>query len=180
VIRTRVGYAGGTKKSPTYYSLGDHSETIDIEFDPDKISYKNLLNVFWEGHEPTEQPFSLQYASFVFYHSDEQRRLAQETKEQIESRKGQQVHTGIVAAGTFYPAEDYHQKYYLRRYEALVREVRSLTGQDDFTSSTVAARINGYLGGNGSLDHLKDQLKALGLSTEGIDRVVAVLRGATR
>jgi len=82
-----VGYAGGTKKNPTYHSLGDHSETIEIEFDPKKISYKELLDIFWESHEPTVRSFSRQYASFIFFHSEEQKKLAQETKEQLESRK---------------------------------------------------------------------------------------------
>jgi peptide-methionine (S)-S-oxide reductase len=176
-----VGYAGGTKKNPTYHSLGDHSETIEIEFDPKKISYKELLDIFWESHEPTARSFSRQYASFIFFHSEEQRGLAQETKEQLESRKRQKVYTEIVSVGTFYPAEDYHQKYYLRRYAPLVKELSALyPGPDDFTKSTAAAKVNGYLGGNGTLEQLKKELDALGLSPEAIDRIVRVLRGASR
>jgi peptide-methionine (S)-S-oxide reductase len=181
VIRTRVGYSGGTKTNPTYHSLGDHSETIEVVFDPARISYKKLLSIFWEGHGPTTPPFSRQYASLIFFHSAEQKRLAQETKDQIEAKKGQKVYTEIVLAGTFYPAEDYHQKYYLKRYESLVKELSALyEGKDDFTLSTVAARINGYLGGNGSLDQLKRQLNDLGLPPEVIVRIAKVLRGASR
>ena len=181
MIRTQVGYAGGTKKNPTYVSLGDHSETIEIEFDPKKISYKELLDIFWESHEPTTRSFSRQYASFIFFHSKEQKKLAQETKEQLESMKRQKAYTEIVSADTFYPAEDYHQKYYLRRYEPLVKELIALyPPPDDFTKSTPAARVNGYLGGNGTLEQLKKELDALGLSPEVIDRIVKALRGATR
>jgi peptide-methionine (S)-S-oxide reductase len=181
VIRTQVGYAGGTKKNPTYHSLGDHSETIEIEFNPKKISYTELLDIFWESHEPTARSLSRQYASFVFFHTDEQKKLAQETKEHLESRKRQKVYTEIVSADTFYPAEDYHQKYYLRRYSPLVKELSALyPAPDDFTKSTAAARINGYLGGNGTLEQLKKELDALGFSPEVIDRVAKALRGASR
>jgi methionine-S-sulfoxide reductase len=181
VVRTQVGYGGGTKKNPTYHSLGDHSETIDIEFDPKKISYKELLDIFWESHEPSARSFSRQYASFIFFHTDEQKMVAQESKEQVEKKKGQKVYTEIVPAGIFYRAEDYHQKYYLRRYTPLVKELTLLNaGKGDFTTSTVAARINGYLGGNGNLEQLKEDMKLLGLSDEVIDKIVGVLRGASR
>ena len=111
-MRTQVGYAGGTKKNPTYYNLGDHSETIEIEFDPRKVSYEKLLDIFWESHESTAQPFSRQYASFIFFHTDEQKRKAQESKKQVEAKKGKKLFTEIVQAQTFYPAEDYHQEYW--------------------------------------------------------------------
>lgn len=181
MIRTQVGYAGGTTKNPTYHDLGDHSETIDIEFDPKRISYKKLLDIFWESHEPAAKSFSRQYASFIFFHSEEQRRLAQETKEQLESGKRQKVYTEIVSARIFYPAEDYHQKYYLRRYSPLVKELIAVhPAPDDFTKSTAAARINGYLGGNGNLEQLKKGLEGLGLSPDVIDRIVSALRGVSR
>lgn len=181
VIRTQVGYAGGTKKGPTYYSLGDHSETIEVEFDPKRISYEELLDIFWESHDPTARSFSRQYASFIFFHTDEQKKLAQETKEQVETKKRQKIYTEIVPADTFYPAEDYHQKYYLKKYEPLVRELSGLyAGEGDFTLSTAAARINGYLGGNGNLEQLKQQLKELDLSPEVTERIVRALKGASR
>lgn len=176
-----MGYSGGTKKDPTYYSLGDHSETIQIKFDPTRISYKKLLDIFWESHGPTSPPYSSQYASFIFFHSEEQKRLALETKGQLEAKKGQKVYTEIVPAGPFYPAEGYHQKYYLKRYEPLIKELSAMyAGKGDISSSTVAARINGYLGGNGNLESLKGQLKDLELSQEMIDKIASSLRGASR
>lgn len=167
--------------NPTYYSLGDHSETIDIEYNPKEISYKKLLHIFWESHEPTARSRSRQYASFVFFHREEQQKLAQESKEQLEARTREKVYTEIVPAGIFYPAEDYHQKYYLRRYEPLVKELIALYPEaGGFTQTTVAAKINGYLGGNGTLDELKEQLKNLGLTPEVVDRIVKALRGTSR
>ena len=106
--------------------------------------------------------------------------MAIETKKHIE-KKGQKVYTEIVAAGTFYPAEGYHQKYYLKRYDHLVKQLSSLyEGQGDIVQSTVAARLNGYLGGNGNLEDLKGQLRDLGLSPEMLDNIASALGGASR
>jgi peptide-methionine (S)-S-oxide reductase len=171
VIRTRVGYAGGTKENPTYRSLGDHSETIQIEYDPTQISYQELLDVFWSTHSPTSRPWSQQYASIVFYHDEAQRELALETKVQQEAQRGT-IFTQVVPAGTFYPAEDYHQKYYLRNARDLMHEFNAMYPDgDDFATSTAAARVNGYLGGNGTCRQLQKELDGLGLSVAGQDRL---------
>ena len=77
MIRTRVGYAGGEKANPTYRDLGNHSEAIQIDFDPAVITYEDLLDLFWESHNPTRPSWSPQYASFVFAHDAEQERRAQ-------------------------------------------------------------------------------------------------------
>jgi peptide-methionine (S)-S-oxide reductase len=171
VIRTRVGYSGGTKVGPTYHSLGDHSETIQIEYDPDQISYEELLDVFWSTHNPTTPSWSRQYASFVFYHDEAQRELAVKTKAQQEAKRGT-LFTEIVPAGTFYPAEDYHQKYYLRNTRELMREFSAIyPNSDDFTASTAAARVNGYIGYNGTCEQLREELDSLGLSSAGQEKL---------
>ena len=79
-MRTRVGYAGGSKPNPTYRDLGDHSETVQIDYDPSKISYQELLAIFWDTHNPGSRPYSRQYASIVFPHDAEQENLAMEAK----------------------------------------------------------------------------------------------------
>jgi len=76
VIHVRVGYAGGTGTSPTYYNLGGHAETVQIDYDPEKVSYDELLQVFWDSHDPPTMPLPSQYRSVVFYHDDQQRGLA--------------------------------------------------------------------------------------------------------
>ena len=76
MIRTRVGYAGGAKENPTYHNLGDHTETLQIDYDSSKISYEKLLELFWEEHDPTSRSWSRQYKAVVFYHDEEQKRLA--------------------------------------------------------------------------------------------------------
>ena len=156
MIRTRVGYAGGKTSSPTYRSIGDHSETIQIDYDLGKISYEELLKVFWDSHSATIQPRSRQYRSIVFYHSDEQRQLAMMTRQQEEARSGRTILTEIVPFSEFYLAEDYHQKYYLQQARELMSELRVMYPDfSNFVDSTTVARINGFLGGHGSLESLE-------------------------
>ena len=179
VLRTSVGYAGGTKKNPTYYNLGDHSETVQIEYDPEVITYQDLLSVFWASHTPVYPLYSNQYKSVIFYHNEEQRILAQKTLEVEEARIGQNIYTEIVPYTEYYLAEDYHQKYYLRLkpeiagyYEAVYPDVK------DFIASTAVARVNGYLGGYGDLENLKQYYQALGLSKESYETMLRLLAGA--
>ncbi len=175
MIRTRVGYAGGTKENPTYYSLGDHSETIQIDYDPTQISYKQLLDVFWASHNPIYEPWSRQYMSIIFYHNEEQKRLATETKESEEARLGRDIFTEIVPFSKFYLAEDYHQKYYLRRESALMEEFSAIyPATEDFIASTAAARVNGYVGGYGILATLEEEPSIFGLSEAGIKRLLEI------
>jgi peptide-methionine (S)-S-oxide reductase len=175
VIRTRVGYAGGSKENPTYYSLGDHSETIQIDYDPTQISYRQLLEVFWNSHNPIYEPGSRQYMSIIFYHSEEQKRLAMETKESEEARLGRHIFTEIVPVSEFYLAEDYHQKYYLRQESALMAEFSAIyPATEDFIASTAVARVNGYVGGYGELATLEKELGLLGLSEAGRQRLLEI------
>ena len=177
MVRTRVGYAGGTKKNPTYHSLGDHTETVQIDYDPARISYEDLLKIFWASHSPTRPPWSRQYMSIIFYHNEEQRRLALETKACEEARIGGKLYTEIVPAGEFYLAEDYHQKYYLRGYPHLEGEFAAIYRDERaLVDSTAAARVNGYLAGYGTLENLKAELDDLGLSPAGREELLSAVR----
>lgn len=155
-------------ESPTYHNLGNHSETIEIVYDPSVISYRDLLDVFWYSHSPTAMPYSYQYKSIIFYHNDEQKALAEESKNNIQAGLGRQVYTEIVPAGTFYPAEDYHQKYYLRGIPRLEAELEAKYPDiTEFSLSTAVARANGYAGGFGTPEVLREELGLMGLSPEG-------------
>jgi len=172
VIRTRVGYAGGSKPNPTYHSLGDHTETIQIDFDPRVISYEALLRLFWAEHDPTAHSGSRQYMAAVFYQDESQRRAAEESKARLEQRLGKPVQTQILSAGRFTRAEEYHQKYYLRHERALMREFAALYPTDEaFVDSTAAARANGYAGGYGAPSEREVDLPRLGLSAEAQRRL---------
>lgn len=162
-----MGYAGGEKKQPTYRSLGDHTETVQVDFDPTVISYQELLDVFWASHIPGFRSWSRQYQNVVFYHNDEQKQMAEESKARVAAKTGGEVHTAILPATEFTLAEDYHQKYYLRQVPGLWRELsRIYPDLPSLVNSTVAARMNGYVAGYGSVSQLEEELPGLGLSPD--------------
>jgi peptide-methionine (S)-S-oxide reductase len=162
-----VGYAGGPEPHPTYRNLGSHSESIQIDYDPAQITYEELLDIFWNNHSPTSRSYSRQYASIVFTHDDEQERLARETRAREETRRGQTIYTEIIPFTEFWLAEDYHQKYRLRQNRDLMEEFTVIYPDlNDFVNSSAAARVNGYLGGNGTLAQFEAEIDELGLSAE--------------
>ncbi len=177
MIRTRVGYAGGSKQHPTYRSIGDHSETIQIDYDPAKISYEELLRVFWAGHDPSYGSWSRQYASLIFAHSEEQRRSAEASRSQIERERGRKVQTEIVPYAGFTQAEDYHQKHNLRQFPVFEEEFERIYPDfSDFVASTAVARVNGYLGGEGSYEMLRKEVDGFGLSRERKEELLRIVQ----
>jgi methionine-S-sulfoxide reductase len=168
-----VGYAGGAEENPTYHHLGDHTETLQIDYDPSKISYEKLLELFWEEHDPTSRSWSRQYKAVVFYHDEEQKRLADESRDRLSAKLGKTIHTEVLPYSRFYAAEDYHQKYYLRGHRQFMRQFLHLYPQPaDFMNSTAAARVNGYLGGYGTSSSLKADIDRLGLSNAARDELL--------
>ncbi len=160
MLRTRVGYAGGTKEDPTYHHLGDHTETVEMDYDAAVISYEELLNVFWRSHDPYSRPWSKQYMSAIFYHNEEQKKLAMATRDREAAKNGRKIYTDIAPAGRFYRAEDYHQKYYLRGRPELVKPLRSTyRSEDELVNSTLAARLNGYLAGYGTVAEVEKEIE---------------------
>ncbi len=123
VKSTRVGYTGGNFPDPSYEDVctdrTGHAEAIELEFDPNEISYRELLDFFWSIHNPTTKnrqgpDIGSQYRSTIFYHNPEQEKIARKSKRQLDDSNSFQnkIVTEIVPAATFYQAEDYHQKYY--------------------------------------------------------------------
>jgi peptide-methionine (S)-S-oxide reductase len=126
VISTSVGYMGGEYEDPTYHDVctgsTGHAETVEVVYDPSKISYNQLLDIFWSNHDPTTlnrqgPDFGTQYRSVIFYHIEEQKRLAILSRDELQKsgRYRQDIVTEIVPAGKFYLAEDYHQQYLAKR-----------------------------------------------------------------
>ena len=157
-----MGYAGGAKLSPTYRDLGDHTEAIEIDYDPARTSYERLLAVFWEDHQPVRPAYGRQYRSAIFFSGAEQRSLAEASKRTVEASAGQRVFVDLEPLVRFWRAEDYHQKYALRRHRELLDEI---AGYDEraFTDSTAAARLNAYAYGYGTPADLAAKLPSLGL-----------------
>ena len=122
VISTRVGYTGGQTASPSYKEVctdrTGHAEAVEVEYDPAKLSYDKLLEVFWENHDPTQlnrqgPDWGTQYRSAIFFHTPEQEAAAKASKEKLEKSRhfSKPIVTQIVPAVTFFEAEDYHQQY---------------------------------------------------------------------
>jgi peptide-methionine (S)-S-oxide reductase len=126
VKSTAVGYEGGHTTNPTYKDVctdrTGHAEVVEIEYDPSVVSYEDLLKVFWENHDPTQvnrqgPDFGTQYRTVIFYHTEEQKRLAEASKKSLSEsgRFRRPIATQIVPATDFWIAEDYHQQYLEKR-----------------------------------------------------------------
>lgn len=140
VVSTTVGYTGGHKANPTYEQVSSggtgHAEAIQIVFDPDKVSYARLLDVFWRNVDPFDAKGQFcdrgsQYRSAIFYHDEEQRKQAEQSRKELAESLAveRMVATEIVPATQFYPAEEYHQDYY-RKNPARYKFYRYSCGRD--------------------------------------------------
>jgi methionine-S-sulfoxide reductase len=132
VVKTVVGYTGGSEKDATYDKVSahktQHRESIEVTYDPAQISYDQLLDIFWRNINPTQangqfQDIGLSYQAAIYYSNDEEKKLAEASKEKLgkSGKFDKPIVTEILPAAKFYPAEEYHQKYYLKNpadYEA--------------------------------------------------------------
>lgn len=131
---------------------------MEVDYDPQVISYARLLEVVWGSGAVRHAPWSRQYQAMIMYRDDEQKHLAE-----AGAAAHAPVHVNLVPYRQFWLAEDYHQKYYLQQSPELAREF------SDLVNSTAAARANGYLGGYGTVEDLERTMPALGLSPRGCD-----------
>lgn len=126
VKKTRVGYTGGHKENPTYHEVcggnTGHAEAVEVEFDPNEVTYEELLDLFWKIHDPTTPnrqgpDIGEQYRSAIFYHSPEQEKAARESMQRMDKRGrwGRPIVTQIEPAPEFWEAEEYHQQYVAKR-----------------------------------------------------------------
>ncbi len=126
VKSTAVGYIGGNLPNPTYEEVctdkTGHAEAVEVEYDPDEISFEELLDVFWNNHNPTTlnrqgPDVGIQYRSAIFYHDEKQKDIAENSKQLLEKsgKYDSAIVTEIVPAPTFYKAEEYHQKYFKKQ-----------------------------------------------------------------
>ena len=166
MVRTRVGYTGGRRRNPTYYFMGDHTETLQIDYDPSVLSFEQIMWAFWHSHNPTRPKGSRQYMSAIFYHDDAQKTAALKTMVTRERELGQKIVTAFQPAETFYLAEDYHQKYMVQSRHQLMKEFRAM--YPDFAElnrSTAVARANGFVYHNGGdVALLRREIGLYGLS----------------
>jgi len=156
--------------------LGDHSESIEIQYDANVITYGELLNIFWNLHNPVYETTNRQYMSRIFYLDDGQKSEALEMKRQIEAANGEKIYTEIVPLENFYLAEGYHQKYYLQNTTKLYQTLKAIYGGfGNLVRSTLAARINGYIAGNLSISSLKEEMDLVELPEDQYEKVLSIV-----
>jgi len=173
VLRTRVGYTGGKKSSPTYHDMGDHTESIQIDYNTNILSYSDLLDVFWESHSPCSPGWGKQYMHAVFYMNEEQHKIALKSKKALKAKKNAKITTSIKPMTVWTDAEDYHQKYYLRNTNFF-----SDLNLDDqqVINSLLAARLNGWVYGNGTLEQFEEEINNFGLSSTLVELISKSVR----
>ncbi len=157
-----MGYTGGSLPDPTYERLGDHTESLQVDYDPARLSYEALLAGFWKEADPAERPYSRQYMSAVFFADESQKRLALATARRALAGRDEPLRLPVVPLGRFYRAEGYHQKYSLRRYTNLMHVFRGYT-EREFEDSTVAMWLNACVDGHWKREALEEELVRLGL-----------------
>lgn len=185
VVRTKVGYAGGSTMNPTYKEMGDHTETVQIEFDDLILPYEEIVRLFWDQHNPSNINCynGRQYQSLLFHHDAEQKAVIDAELERRQREGLGRPDTEILPYADFHPAEERHQKYYVKRYPNAVAALENLSGSgsesgdgrsdgrgdghgDDaaWTDTTIAARLNGIAKGYSSMERLKSELASWPMS----------------
>jgi len=149
-----------------------------VDYDPSVITYKDLLDAFWNGHDPGRKSWTRQYMSMILYHDPDQEKEARESKAALEKRTGRKVHTVIEPYSRFYLAENYHQKYRLKMESGIMSDLgRYYPDSSDLTHSTAAARINGFLYGYGEPEFFEEISGQLGLSDKSLGGIRRALAG---
>ena len=157
--------------APTYQSIGDHSEAIQIDFDPEVITYAELLEEFFSSHNPCRASFSVQYRSAIFPHDEAQTRAARAAALDVARMRGEPLVTDIEPFSGFTLAEDYHQKYRLRSERAVLAEFEALfPTMGELLESTAVTRANAFAGGHGK-ELLEQDLPRLGLTEKTAARL---------
>ncbi|EPY2273017.1 peptide-methionine (S)-S-oxide reductase [Clostridium sporogenes] len=177
-IKTYVGYTGGNTLFPTYNSIGDHLETVEIYYDSSKITFENLLMVFEKNHNYTTRPSLLQYNSAILYNNENEKELCLNWKKSKEEELTKEVLTKISPIEKFYYAEFYHQKYYVQLEPVIMSNLRSkFSTGNDLISSPLCHKLNAYLAGYGSLKELNNEIKDFNLSKDAKNRLLSIVEG---
>jgi peptide-methionine (S)-S-oxide reductase len=179
VIRTRVGYAGGTTPNPTYKQMGDHTECIEIDFDPQIIGFDEIVKHFWSSHNPYRGTYKgRQYLSILLFHDAEQKEMIERVKEGLEKSLAEKIDTEIASYQGFTLAEERHQKYYLKRYpKAMERLMSYYETHQQMVDATLVARINSFVKGYGTLAALKAEMAGWNIPGETKEKLVELING---
>lgn len=153
--------------NPTYHSLGNHTEAIEIDFAPDEITYQEVLSLIWKSHNPIGTRRSSQYKSAIWYASDRQKELIHDSMQPLIESYQCELSTDVLPLETFFAAEDYHQKYVLQRHDGIMKKFKTFYPTfSDFVDSTAAARLNGFAYGFGSDPLFQQEQNSYGFSPD--------------
>lgn len=158
--------------------MGDHSECLQLEFDPKEITYKEVVDTFWSNHNPMRSSYrGRQYMSILFYHDDLQKQISLQRKKKWEKELNGTIVTEMLPFSSFYLAEDRHQKYFLKRWPHAVEALTRLyPSHEELINSTLAARLNGFVKGYGSLNNIKQEIvEKWNLSTKESAEVIETI-----
>ncbi|WP_240548436.1 peptide-methionine (S)-S-oxide reductase [Paenibacillus lignilyticus] len=180
ITRTRVGFAGGTTDNPPRSGhAGDHTEMVEIEFDPAVARLETILNLFWNNHNPANinNYRDRLYNSLILYRDEAQLSVIQE----VMNNRGEQgkgvPETECMPYTVFYPAEDRHQKYFLKRYPDAIAKLRTLfPTEDELTRATLAARLNGIAKGFANMDQIIHEIRTWKISHEEQEEIIDLIK----
>lgn len=143
---------------------------MQVDFDPAQITYEEILNMIWEGHNPTRAAWSRQYMSAIWYENDAQLEMVNKTATMQADKNRWKIKTPILSLETFYNAEDYHQKYSLQKYRGLMKSFNAMYPDfKGFVDSTAAARLNGFVSGRGTEALFNEEADGYGITRDQIE-----------
>ena len=159
---------------PTYHALGNHTEALQVDFDPSQISFKDIVNTFWRSHNPIGPARSSQYKSAIWYANQSQLDVIQSTVQPLIAKYERELTTEVQPLGIFYNAEDYHQKYSLQRFANLMQTFNAMYPKfQDFIDSTAAARLNGFAAGHGDKALFEEEKQSYGHELSELAAIVS-------
>lgn len=171
VLRTRVGFAGGVETDPTFLDPKDHAETVQVDYDSDRVAYADLVERFWGHRDPRAQPENPRYRRVVFWHTPAQRRAVQAAVDAVDDAA-----TAVEPFVSVDLAAPRHQKYRLRQHDDLVARFEGMS-DEAVRESRLATRLNGYVAGYGSREALATTLDEAGLTGVPRKRVLGRVHG---
>jgi peptide-methionine (S)-S-oxide reductase len=155
--------------------MGDHTEAMQVDFDPQQIGYEDVATLFWKTHNPCATPYSRQYMSAIWYHDGQQQEFVQSLLTAANERFDGAVTTPVEPLQVFYLAEDYHQKYRLQSKRGLMSVFQTMYPTfNDFNNSTAATRLNAFAAGNGTRRLFEEEVNQYGFPREELESVLRI------
>lgn len=172
-----MGYAGGVIPEPTRKNMLDHTETVQLEYDPKTIAYQQLVRHFFQSHNPNRKPYrDREYISLILYHNERQKELAEKGKLQREEIVGSFLQTEISSYKDFTMAEDRQQKWHIKRNKKALEQLKQLFPKEEcLMHSTIAARMNGLAKGFGSREVVKKEIENRNIDEKSKEELMTII-----